>query len=132
VRFLIDEQLSPQLASWCAERKGLYAVAAAHIGLSGQTDLRVWQYALDNDFVVVTVNARDFMALLDVDLHPGLIVLREGSLSRAEQWERLEIVIDQIAQHRDPAGYMINRVIEVLSPSRIRVREIPPVQSRES
>jgi hypothetical protein len=58
--------------------------------------------------------------------------LREGSLSRAEQWERLEIAIDQIAQHRDPAGYMINRVIEVLSPSRIRVREIPPVQSRES
>jgi predicted nuclease of predicted toxin-antitoxin system len=61
VKLLIDEQLSPQLVKWCAEQKGLYAVAAAHIGLSGWTDLRVWQYAFENDFVVVTANVRDFM-----------------------------------------------------------------------
>jgi predicted nuclease of predicted toxin-antitoxin system len=128
VRLLIDEHLSPQIVSWCAERKGLYAVAAAHVGLSGRTDLRVWQYALENDFVVVTANARDFMALLDVDLHPGLIVLREGNLSRSEQWERLEVAINQILQHPDPANYMINRVIEVRSLGEIRIRKIPPAE----
>jgi predicted nuclease of predicted toxin-antitoxin system len=126
VKLLIDEHLSPQIVSWCAERKGLYAVAAAHVGLSGRSDLHVWQYAFDNGFVVVTANARDFIALLNVDLHPGLIVLREGNLSRSEQWKRLALAIDQILQRPDPENYMINRVIEVVSSSQIRARKIPP------
>ena len=41
-------------------------------------------------FAVVTTNARDFIELLDVDVHPGLIVLRESGLSREEQWDRRE------------------------------------------
>jgi predicted nuclease of predicted toxin-antitoxin system len=126
VKLLIDEQLSAQSVTWCAERKGLYAVAAAHVGLSGRADLHVWQYAFENGFVVVTSNARDFMALLDVDLHPGLIILREGSLSRFEQWERLEAALDQILQHPDPEGYMINRVVEIFTSDKIRARQIPP------
>jgi predicted nuclease of predicted toxin-antitoxin system len=122
---LIDEHLSPLIVKWCSERRGLYAVAAAHVGLSGQTDLRVWQYAFEHDFVVVTANARDFIALLDVELHPGLIVLREGNLSRSEQWERLEMAIDRISQNPDTGNYMINRVVEVHSLDKIRVRKIP-------
>jgi hypothetical protein len=35
--------------------------------------------------------AIDFLELLNVELHPGLIVLREGGLSRKEQWARLEV-----------------------------------------
>jgi hypothetical protein len=63
---------------------------------------------------------------LNVDLHPGLIVLREGNLSRSEQWKRLALAIDQILQRPDPENYMINRVIEVVSSSQIRARKIPP------
>jgi hypothetical protein len=37
----------------------------------------IWKYALEHDFAVVTTNAQDFIGLLDVDLHPGLIVLGE-------------------------------------------------------
>jgi hypothetical protein len=82
--------------------------------------------ALENDFVVVTANTRDFMNLLDVELHPGVIMLREGSLSRDEQWNRLERALDHILKNADPAGFMINRVVEVMSAREIRVREIPP------
>jgi hypothetical protein len=86
----------------------------------------VWQHALENDFVVVTANTRDFMNLLDTEVHPGLIVLWEGSLSRDEQWIRLELALDRILKNPDPAGFMINRVVEVVSEREIRVREIPP------
>jgi predicted nuclease of predicted toxin-antitoxin system len=125
VKLLIDEQLSPRIVTWCAERKGVYAVAAAHVGLSGRSDLQIWQYAYENGFIVVTSNARDFMALLDVDLHPGLIILREGSLSRSEQWERLEAALDQILRHPDPEGNMVNRVVEIFTSGEIRTRQIP-------
>jgi predicted nuclease of predicted toxin-antitoxin system len=125
VKLLIDEQLSPQLVARCAQ-KGLYAVAVPHVGLSGSADATLWRYALENDFVVVTANTRDFIEPLDVELHPGLIVLREGDLSRAEQWERLERALDRILKNPDPAGYMINRVVEIMSLQDIRVHEIPP------
>ena len=127
MKLLIDEDLSPRLVAWCAQ-KGLYAVAVPHVGLSGRADAALWRYALENDFVVVTANTRDFIDLLDVDveLHPGLIVLREGDLSRGEQWERLERALDRILKNPDPAGYMINRVVEIISLQDIRVHEIPP------
>jgi predicted nuclease of predicted toxin-antitoxin system len=125
VKLLIDENLSPRLVGWCAQ-KGLYAVAVAHVGLTGRADAALWRHAIENDFVVVTANTRDFIELLDVELHPGLIVLREGDLSRAEQWERLERALDRILKSPDPAGYMINRVVEVVSLQDIRVQEIPP------
>ena len=57
------------------------------VGLAGRADHEIWQYALDRDFTVVTTNARDFIELLDVDVHPGLIVLRESGLSRDETVE---------------------------------------------
>jgi len=51
--------------------KGLYAEAVAHVGLSGEPDEHIWNYALEHDFTVVTTNARDFIRLLNVEVHPG-------------------------------------------------------------
>jgi predicted nuclease of predicted toxin-antitoxin system len=124
LKLLLDEHLSPRLALWCAERRGIYAVPVAHIDLAGRSDVAVWAYALANDFTVVTTNARDFITLLRVELHPGLIVLRESSLTRIEQWERLEIVLDHVQQQPDPTGYMINRLIELQTTSRLLSRMI--------
>jgi predicted nuclease of predicted toxin-antitoxin system len=125
VKLLIDENLSPRLVDFCA-RKDLYAVSVPHVGLSGRADSAIWRYAIENDFVVVTANTRDFIELLDVELHPGLIVLREGDLSRTEQWERLDRALDRILRQPNPDRYMINRVVEIISTRDIRVREIPP------
>ena len=43
--------------------EGVYAEAVAYIGLSGQSDAKIWDHALENDFTVVTSNARDFIRL---------------------------------------------------------------------
>lgn len=129
VRLLLDEHLSPQLVEWCAKRRGIYALAVPHVGLAGVTDGVIWQYAFDHDCVVVTINARDFLELLDVELHPGLIVIRESGLSRDEQWNRLGTALDYIAGQAEPDTYMINRVIEVMGPSRVVDHQIPPSPS---
>jgi predicted nuclease of predicted toxin-antitoxin system len=94
------------------------------VGLSGASDPVVWRYAYDNDFIVVTTNAKDFLALLEVEVHPGLIVLRESGLSREEQWNRIEPVLQYLLS-LDDFNFMVNKVIEVEAPNRFSVREIP-------
>jgi predicted nuclease of predicted toxin-antitoxin system len=101
VKFLLDEHLSPTLVSFMASL-GCYGVAVPHVGLSGASDRAVWLYAYENDLTVITTNAKDFLALLNVEVHPGLIVLRESGLSRQEQWERIEPVLRYLLERNDP------------------------------
>lgn len=103
---------------------GCYGVAVPHVGLSGASDPAVWHYAYENDLTVITTNSKDFLALLYVEVHPGLVVLRESGLSRQEQWERIEPVLRFLLEHNDP-DFMLNRVIEIEAPNRFSVREIP-------
>jgi predicted nuclease of predicted toxin-antitoxin system len=126
LKLLLDEHLSPTLIVRCAER-GIVAQSVVYLDLGSTDDHLIWRYAFEHDFVVVTTNARHFLRLLDVELHPGLIVLREGGLTRREQWERLARVLDHIERASEPAAsYMVNRVIDVLGPEeQLVVRRIP-------
>jgi predicted nuclease of predicted toxin-antitoxin system len=123
VKFLLDEHLSPTLVSYIASL-GCYGAAVPHVGLSGASDRAVWRYAYENDLTVITTNARDFLALLNVEVHPGLIVLRESGLSRQEQWERIEPVLRYLLARNDP-NFMLNKVIEVEAPDRFSTRGVP-------
>jgi predicted nuclease of predicted toxin-antitoxin system len=44
----LDEHISPALVRKLGE-KGLYAEAVAHVGLSGEPDEHIWNYALEHD-----------------------------------------------------------------------------------
>lgn len=124
MKFLLDEHLSPTLVPRMASL-GCYGVAVPHVGLSGASDPVVWRYAYENDLTVITTNAKDFLALLDVEVHPGLIVLRESGLSRQEQWDRIQPVLEHLLKLNDP-NFMLNKVIEIDAPGRFFVRDIPP------
>lgn len=124
IRLLLDENVSPVLVRKLAGI-GVYAQAVPHIGLSGRSDVAIWKYALDRDLAVVTGNARDFIPLLDVDLHPGLIVLRESGLSRDEQWDRILPVI-QLVQASGDRDFLLNKMIEIIGVGEFYVREMPP------
>jgi predicted nuclease of predicted toxin-antitoxin system len=123
MRLLLDENISPALVGRLAEA-GVYAQAVPHVGLAGRADHTVWKYALDNDFAVVTANARDFIELLNVPAHPGLIVLRESGLSRDEQWDRIRPVIESVTDSGD-ADFMLNKLIEITGAGQFEVRELP-------
>lgn len=110
IRLLIDEQLSPRLVQWLAER-GIFAQHVVHVGRAGMSDPDLWRQAFVADQIVVTTNARDFLTLAaGVELHPGLIVLRRSGLTRNEQWRQLVPVIDHLLVTGDD---LVNQVIEV-------------------
>ena len=123
IRLLLDEHISPALVQRLADM-GIYAQSVPHVGLSGRSDQDIWKYALDHDFAVVTTNARDFIPLLDVEVHPGLIVLRESGLTREEQWARLVPVIQHMEESGD-RNFLVNKLIEVSGIRRFEMREIP-------
>ena len=123
IRILLDEHVSPSLVGKLGD-KGIFAVAATHVGLSGKPDAKIWNYAFQNDFVVVTGNARDFIRLLNVEVHPGLIVLREGGLSRDEQWDRLRPVIEHVLESTDD-NFLVNKLVEISGVDEWEIREIP-------
>jgi len=123
VKLLVDENLSPTLVQRLAS-VGVPAVHVAHCGLSGATDPAVWRYAFRHDLVVVTSNARDFIRLAEgVRLHPGLIVLRAGHLSREEQWAWLGPVARWLLEEGQD---LANRAVVVTGKGRFTVRDLPP------
>ena len=123
IRLLLDEHISPSLVGKLGD-KGVFAVAAVHVGLSGKPDEQIMNYALENDFVVVTSNARDFIRLLNVEVHPGLIVLRESGLTRDEQWERIRPVIEHVLRSSDD-NLLVNKLVEISDGNKWEIREIP-------
>ena len=66
----------------------------------------------------------DFIDLLDVDVHPGLIVLRESGLSRNEQWDRLRPVIEHVKDSGNE-DFLLNKLIEITGLGRFEARDIP-------
>jgi hypothetical protein len=70
------------------------------------------------------VQSRDPAVFVLVPLFPGLIVLRESGLSRQEQWDRIELVLQHLRKLNNP-NFMLNKVIEIEGPDHFTVREIP-------
>jgi predicted nuclease of predicted toxin-antitoxin system len=123
VQLLLDENISPSLVQQLAEM-GVYAQSVPHLGLRGRSDLEIWQFASRNGFAVVTYNARDFLKLLNEEIHPGLILLRENDLSREEQWRRLKPLIEHILASGDE-DLLVNRIVEIIAPGRFKIRSLP-------
>jgi len=53
-----------------------------------------------------------------------LIVLREGGLSREEQWQRIRPVMEHVQHSGDP-DFLLNKLIEVTGVAQFEVRDIP-------
>jgi len=79
-RFLIDENLSPMLASHLRHVHGYDAVHVNEAALGGASDRAVLAYAIAENRIVVTGNADDFRQLArNVEGHPGLAIIREAA-----------------------------------------------------
>lgn len=127
LKLLLDEHISPFLTRNLAQL-GVFAQAVVHVGLSGEPDHAVWAFAARHEMAVVTTNTDDFLELAhDVEVHSGLILLRESGLSREEQWIRLECAVRFILSQRDP-DYLLNKVVDVLGPEHLHCVDFPKPQ----
>lgn len=71
----------------------------------------------------VYAQARDFIELLNVEVHPGLVVLRESGLTREEQWLRIRPVIEE-AKNSNDEDFFLNKLIEIKGVGKFEVRSI--------
>ena len=123
MQLLIDENLSPSLARWACEL-GHPAEAAVHVGLAGAPDSSVFAQAFSRDQVLVTVNVGDFMTLAaGIEVHPGVIALREAELSAQQQWLRLQVALAYAEQ--TCGGDLLNRVLEIQGDGLFVLHTIP-------
>ena len=71
MKFLLDEHINPAVASGL-ENRGHEATTVVDEGLTSLEDGRILNYAFENGYAVVT-NDDDFLTLLDVEDHKGII-----------------------------------------------------------
>ena len=110
MKLLIDECLSPDLATlaWDA---GWHCAHVARVGLRSARDWQLVQYAIDNDWVIVTNDSAHFKTLVGrTAMHPGLVCLNtaHGKMNMDVQKRLFQLVLTQL-HDRDP----VNEVLEI-------------------
>lgn len=121
-RFLVDECLTADQVA-VAKARGYDADYVPHIGKGGWQDWNLVPFAVDNDYIVVTVNRRDFLRQhARLDMHPGLVILipQPENDSRLEQAALFEKALEAFAAMNDD---LVNKVMEVLADGSVHVGE---------
>lgn len=122
LRFLIDQDVSPTHVRRLNEL-GFHAEHVAHVGMSGTPDHALVAYAATKSLIIVTKNVEDFLDLANkTELHPGMILLRDGHLRVQEEWQWLVPVVLHL---RDTPLDPINKVVDVTGPGLFVVLDVP-------
>jgi predicted nuclease of predicted toxin-antitoxin system len=128
VRFFVDEDLSPALVQDC-HQAGYDATCSRDRGMLSASDREVAQLCMDEDRVLVTNNADDFLKLAeDAALHPGLVVMPLAAKSQERAW--MATAIESIEQEageggKEPAALMVNHVVEIEDDNTCRHYDYP-------
>jgi predicted nuclease of predicted toxin-antitoxin system len=78
MRLLLDENVSPSLVRALRE-DGNDVIHVRDRGWSGDPDYLIWRRAVADSRTVVTINARDFRKLAEIEeIHAGLITFPSG------------------------------------------------------
>lgn len=114
MKFLIDEDLSPKVAERLRLENGVDAIHVRDRGLLGRPDPVIMQKAYEEDRILVTANVKDFQRLArSCELHPGIVLVLDGALSRDEQLALLHKAIEELEQKLLEGRDLVNRVLEI-------------------
>ena len=106
-RFLIDENLSPNLVK-LARSRGYEAMHVNHLGLRAETGWELLKIIAKDDWVLVTNNAIEFRGRYrDIGLHPGVVFLIPA-VRGTEQVRLFDAALDRL-QHTHSG----NRALDV-------------------
>lgn len=118
-KLLIDECLHPGLVA-IAKDRGIVAEFGPYMGKTGWQDHNLVPFAVENDYIIVTNNRRDFLKLyMQHGLHGGLIILVPRA-DRRRMDALFSIALDTLAHLNDD---IVNRTIEVLADGSVHVRD---------
>ena len=97
MRFIVDAQLPPALARLMAG-SGLQAEHVVDVGLRDSEDSTIWQYAIEQQAVLVTKDEDFPRRLQQSKSGPTILWLRIGNTSRRALLQWFESLIPQIVQ----------------------------------
>lgn len=109
-RFLIDECLSGELVA-TAKARGYEADYVPHLGKGGWQDWNLVPFAVENDYIIVTLNRRDFLKQHSrLQIHPGLIILLPPQhMNRREtQVDLFKSALSKMAELKDD---LVNKLL---------------------
>jgi len=118
-KFLIDECLSPDLATLARQRGFVESSHVTWLGKGGWKDWELKAFILDHDWTFVTRNSSDFRGpentpgsrgqYAGVTLHAGLVCINgPNQMGAEEEAELFDIVLDTIG-----LGDLVNEGIEI-------------------
>ncbi len=126
MKFIIDEDLSPRVARYLCQEFCFDAIAVRDRGLLGATDPEVLAYAFEEDRILVTANIRDFEKLAAVvEIHAGIVLIKEGDLLAAEQIELIAVVVRVLQAEINIGRDLINRVLYISISGVARFEDLP-------
>ncbi|MFM7575593.1 MAG: DUF5615 family PIN-like protein [Microcystaceae cyanobacterium] len=126
MKFLIDEDISPQVAIYLCQELLVDAISVRDRGLLGADDRQVLEYAFNNDRIIVTANIADFERFARAyEVHGGIVFFQEGDLLRQEQIELIKVVVKVIKMELEVGRDTINRVLYISIEGTIRFENLP-------
>lgn len=119
-RFLIDECLTPRLASY-ARSAGYEAFHVNWLELNGYPDRALMPVIIGSDYIFVTNNAVDFRPLYrSVDLHAGLVFILPAVTATRQ------IVLFEAARQRiEREGDIVNKLVQVAADGTVTIENFP-------
>jgi len=119
LKFLVDMQLSPALASWLKQQNH-DAIHVYHYGLGQASDEEILEAARKENRVVITADL-DFPRLLAlIDLKsPGIVLFRGGDFSENQIIGLMTLVLKSIPEEEFETSLI------VIDNKRIRKRRLP-------
>ena len=117
---LLDENVSPTIVrSLSAVGHDVYHVRDR--GLIGQPDHVIWRRAVDEDRVLVTINAGDFVRLAErEELHGGLLTFPSGSRPD-DQLALILRAIERFSADRAQGEDSLNRWLNIRGNGEIQI-----------
>ncbi len=95
----------------------------SHIGKAGWQDWNLVPFAVENDYIVVTLNRRDFLKQqASLEIHPGLVILMPQAPNdrRIHQANLFEKALAVLSTMNDD---LVNKIMEVLEDGSVHIRE---------
>lgn len=127
MKFLIDECLSPTLATIARTRGFPESTHVTWIGLRSRQDWALLRRAVDDGYVLVTNDRADFTSLMEREpVHPGLVCVNmaHGLMSLAVQQALFEHALGRVADD-DLAGQVLE--VTLTADRTVRVDRYPTV-----
>lgn len=106
MRFVVDTNLPPVLATWLIQR-GHEAVHTTELGLEAAEDIEIWRYAETIDAIIITKD-EDFALLKAINAGgPQVVWIRIGNAIRRVLMHRLIMALPLIMEKLDEGSGII-------------------------